>query len=179
MDLQLLQDFLSYNQATQDADSLHAVAKISINYPKAQRTPQSSPRLLLLPTQQLLRILILRPARLTLDRLQPLTRRSARTSTNAIPRLLFQALGVFFAQILLLALVVVVLVVRVAQRERIVVFLGCGSDGRQRLPFLLFARFVGRVDFVYGAGLRRLGLRFEEVGVGGLAAAGAGGLGGG
>lgn len=39
MDVQLLQNILPYNQATQDADNLHAVAKISINYSIPHQIP--------------------------------------------------------------------------------------------------------------------------------------------
>lgn len=122
--------------------------------------------------KQLLRLLILRPTNLILPQLRLLP---TLPSTNTRPRSALQALRIIFPKIFRLA---GRLVVVVAQRKRIVVFFRVGSDGGQRLPLLAVGGAVGGVHFVDGAALRGFGLGLEEVWVGGLAAAGAWGLGG-
>lgn len=134
---------------------------------------------LLSSTQQLLSLLILRPAKLTLTRLQlrlvPSSSSSrTRSTTNTSPRSILQSIRILFPQILTLARLLII----ISQRERIIVFFRVWGDGSQGLPFLgcvgvgVVGAVVGGggvavegVDFVYGAGLGGFGLGFEEVGV--------------
>lgn len=145
------------------------------------RPSSSHAHLLFLPRrrrrQQLLRLLILRPTNLALPQLR-LTPTLARTNTR--PRSALQPLRILFPQILRFAVASGSrLIIIISQCERIIVFFRAGRYGGQWLPFLAVSRAVGGVDFVDGASLGRFGLGFEEVGVGGFAAAGARGLGGG